>query len=416
MAGRVVVYSNDASILDGISRKLGQDFLTAELVDAPEQLLAKVVSVQPEFVLIVNTLNAAFAIDIAGRLRASPQLLDTPIAVVCDAPDATAYNTALAAGLDDLIDLSAGPTMWHWRIMLLRKERNTLRGQVWRDARYDDGCEPFFSGVTSLTSSLAPVTPGQVSVVAQDGAEERAFLARIYDLYGALDTDQQAIIALADEDVDANRVLAAGASEIVSKNSGSAELGFRSALLERRLALRGRAREQLCAELRLAFVDPLTGLANRRALFRHLSEMLAQHPDVRGPVSVAMLDLDHFKRINDEFGHMVGDQVLCEVAQRLGHNCRRTDVVGRLGGEEFLILMPGATLPEAQGISQRVLRNLSAPLPLQTSNLQDVTITASIGLLAVSDQRTPEEVAGDVDRALMRAKQAGRNNIQLAAA
>jgi len=181
----------------------------------------------------------------------------------------------------------------------------------------------------------------------------------------------------------------------------------------RRHACRGVIRDQIKLRLREAFLDPLTGLANRRALFRHLREMTAQKQLGDTHLSVAMLDLDFFKRINDAYGHNAGDEVLCRLAARLRLSVRRTDVVGRLGGEEFLVLMPGAGLDKARQIATRILNNLCQGLHLPCAPSDEIVVTASIGLAEVTTHDSPEAILIDADAALSRAKKCGRNNVQL---
>ncbi|MEV8510354.1 GGDEF domain-containing protein [Actinoplanes sp. NPDC051475] len=170
---------------------------------------------------------------------------------------------------------------------------------------------------------------------------------------------------------------------------------------------------------RLAVTDGLTGLHNRR----HLTEMLTVEADRAGrtgsPLSVVVIDLDHFKQINDTYGHQAGDAVLVEAASRIRGAIRATDVLARYGGEEFVVLLPGTGGPEAMEISERIRTVLAAgPIPLPRHD--SITVTASLGA-AVSHWGSGTgpgdalDLVAEADRALYKAKSAGRNLTVLAA-
>lgn len=149
--------------------------------------------------------------------------------------------------------------------------------------------------------------------------------------------------------------------------------------------------------------DPLTGLANRSLVLSRLAAALGA--DEPAPVStVLFIDLDGFKSINDTLGHAIGDTVLQIVAQRLQRGLRADDVVGRLGGDEFLVLLSGHTSPDdMDGLIQRLRRAMSEPIIARGHRIY---VNASIGITALepSDPRTPEAVLHDADLAMYRAK------------
>ena len=145
--------------------------------------------------------------------------------------------------------------------------------------------------------------------------------------------------------------------------------------------------------------DPLTGLHNRRHLDRRR--------DVAGPVGLAVLDLDHFKDVNDRFGHEVGDRVLVRVAELLREQVRSDDVVARTGGEEFVLLMPRTSDAEALACCERVREALRAePWDAIAPGLR---ITASLGVATAPDAADLDELARGADARLYAAKRAGRD-------
>lgn len=167
---------------------------------------------------------------------------------------------------------------------------------------------------------------------------------------------------------------------------------------------------QLVAELsRLARSDALTGLTNRRGFDESFARETARARRTAEPVTVVLIDIDHFKRVNDDHGHEVGDEVLRHVGRRLAETARSMDVCARIGGEEFVVLLPGCAAAEGLQAAERFRTAIAdaAPLP----------VTASAGVatlgLHVDD---PEALLGAADAALYEAKRAGRDRSEVAAA
>lgn len=158
----------------------------------------------------------------------------------------------------------------------------------------------------------------------------------------------------------------------------------------------------------LALVDPLTSVGNRRRLQRDLPGALAG-----GPVGLAMVDVDHFKQFNDTFGHQDGDEALRLVAAALRANVRETDVVYRYGGEEFCVLLPGATPDEALDTAERLRLAVAAATALSWSSDPRRALTVSVGL-AVSSDGTGDDLVERADHALYAAKRAGRDRVVVA--
>ena len=157
--------------------------------------------------------------------------------------------------------------------------------------------------------------------------------------------------------------------------------------------------------------DTLTGVSNRAALFAHLSKSLAEAKNLGQPVWVAFLDLDRFKQINDRFGHRVGDQLLIIVTERLTHVLRRTDMLGRFGGDEFVIVLQGCpTGNTTSDLFERVMASIREPITIDSNTLH---VGCSIGVATYpGDGETPDELLANADAAMYRAKQSGRNRCQ----
>lgn len=162
---------------------------------------------------------------------------------------------------------------------------------------------------------------------------------------------------------------------------------------------------------RLATVDPLTGIANRQAILHCVDEEIARAARYRHPMSVILADLDHFKRLNDSHGHAAGDLVLRHVGALLGGNVRATDVPGRYGGEEFLIVLPETDADAAAAVAEK-LRQMMSRTPVELPDGEVVTVTLSAGVAGgMGDVLQPDALVRDADAALYSAKALGRDQV-----
>jgi diguanylate cyclase (GGDEF)-like protein len=162
-----------------------------------------------------------------------------------------------------------------------------------------------------------------------------------------------------------------------------------------------------------ASTDPLTGLANRSTFEARLASLSGYYDRYARPFSVVALDVDFFKKFNDTWGHEAGDRVLQHVAELLQSTVRDVDLPARLGGEEFVVLLPETTVSQAAEAAERIRRNLETRTV--DYNGQRLSVTASLGVSACPDCTTnPAEVLGQADVALYRAKDTGRNRVSVA--
>jgi diguanylate cyclase (GGDEF)-like protein/PAS domain S-box-containing protein len=172
---------------------------------------------------------------------------------------------------------------------------------------------------------------------------------------------------------------------------------------------------QIKAEKALAYQvlhDPVTGLANRVALMDRLSQALATFERQPGRLAILFVDLDHFKEINDSFGHDAGDQVLAEVGRRLSVLSRNADTVARLGGDEFVVLCGALRDDDDVGlIADRIVQGIGSPY---IEEGRDLSITCSVGIVVTSDPLAdPEQLIRDADGVMYEAKEAGRNRYRV---
>jgi diguanylate cyclase len=156
--------------------------------------------------------------------------------------------------------------------------------------------------------------------------------------------------------------------------------------------------------------DPLTGLANRRSLETFLRTVQITAMEAGTPLSILMIDIDHFKKFNDSYGHQVGDQVLRLVARVLQENVRECDLAARYGGEELIAVLPGASLEACAEVAERVRRRIGeARLTRRTTGEEISSITVSIGVAQFRMAESADGMIERCDRALYEAKRSGRN-------
>jgi len=163
---------------------------------------------------------------------------------------------------------------------------------------------------------------------------------------------------------------------------------------------------------RLANLDSLTGLYNRRAISGKLRDLINRANRYKEDFSLVMLDIDHFKKVNDRYGHLTGDEVLEKIATLVRRNIRNTDVVGRYGGEEFIIILPQTNLSSAWVIAERI-RSIIENAEMKDPAGNVFTVTVSQGLSEWERGEDADALISCADEALYKAKARGRNRVQI---
>jgi two-component system cell cycle response regulator len=388
-------------------------------------------------------------------LRADPNTSTIAIIAVGTADTSRARFAALDAGADDVLARPINDALLLARIRSLLRARSVTEELLLRDStsRALGFCENRDSlvntgRITVITPEAAPMPEliatlnaglGHSVVVQTASAVLRhtddvhcadlliipaaapcdhavALFSLVSDLRSRVDTRLASLLVMVPDgkpEVGA-MFLDLGADDVVMQNALPQEIILRAKALVRRKQLHDALRRNLLDGLQAAVTDPLTGLFNRRYVDHHLARMSEQSAVAGSALAVMMIDIDHFKAINDTYGHAAGDRVL---AARLRDNLRAVDLVARIGGEEFLIAMPRTSARQAQGAADRLRRLVNqTPFDLGES-YAPIPVTISVGV-ALSDEAGQDQpdthlMCDLADAALYRAKSAGRDCVAM---
>ncbi len=220
------------------------------------------------------------------------------------------------------------------------------------------------------------------------------------------------LLTARDSKLDVIDGLQAGADDYLIKPFDPGELLARVAISKRILELEAHLREARDHERMLARHDSLTGLLNRRAIYEYAEIELARSQRNETPLSLILLDIDHFKEVNDTYGHLIGDQTLYLIAATITRNKRPFDWFGRWGGEEFLLVLPNTSLEEVCTVAERIRESVSdVKIPLPEGKWFHRTISLGVTCTVNGNILDLDALIHQADIVLLQAKESGRNRI-----
>ncbi|MBB3992932.1 two-component system cell cycle response regulator [Sulfitobacter undariae] len=460
-------------IIDGISTnrivlkvKLIAAFYQVIMASSIAEALQTIQNGMPDLIISAVNLPDGTAAQLCKRLRSTPQTSSLPVLTIASSPDQQIRLETLRSGAFDVMNKPINETF------LLSRVRNTIRahnelsdwdtpdapncalGLAEAPAKFVRPGKVCLVGadtaplqrwlrellphwraqytVTQLTHTLAQVhvrgpnatVPDAVVLeLPQTKASAASCLRLISALRASPSTRDIALIIIqkTPDPLYAAEALDMGADDVMSAGFDAPELALRLEFLLRRKQQLAKVMQNVRSGLREVLHDPLTGLYNRRHAMPFIAQEIERSATSSAPLALILADMDHFKQVNDLFGHTSGDAVLVETARRLERVLRSTDVLARIGGEEFVIAMPATDTSTARIVAHRVCDAISNA-PFQIPGSQDpINITISVGLAMAGQSVRPEareletveSLLTRADNALYAAKVQGRNRVNL---
>ena len=459
MAGRILIVDDVATNRIVFKVKLGAACYQPLMAADGQSCLRMAREAQPDLILLDALLPDMPGIEVLRQLRAQPETRNIPVVMVTGTADPGLRLAALEAGADDCLTKPIDDTVLMARLRNLLRLHEALAELGQRDetlhalglaeaqATFDtQSCVVIVcdrpeqamrwrhdlsalmpdalrlvtrAEALSDTLALPGETPDLFLIDAETGGPGGG-LRLMSELRSRSATRHAGVVLIhpTPRPEDIAMAYDMGANLALPASMMGPELALRLRGVLRRKHLADRLRASVQDGLRLAVIDPLTGLYNRRYALPRLAAIADRARGMDSCFAVMVIDLDRFKAVNDRFGHAGGDAVLVEVANRLAENLRASDLVARIGGEEFLVALPDVGLNEARATAERLCVQVQRQ-PIRLPDGQMLSVTVSIGL-AISDfgAETTEEVAQIVDRAdraLLVAKTGGRNQVIIGA-
>lgn len=449
MTARILVVDDIRTNIKVLEAKLTSEYYEVIAASNGPEALDSAVSQKPDLILLDVMMPGMDGFEVCRRLKANPDTAHIPVIMVTALGDPEDRVQGLSAGADDFLTKPVDDTSMFARVRSLLRVKLMLDELRMRE-RTSASLGVISPPVPSLNEDYAAA---QILLV-EDNPRDQVRLQRMIegqfrtemtaDGMDALNRARQVeydsvVVSLGLQNPDGLRLcsqfrtteetrnvpilllvgpddqkqlvkgLEIGVTDYVVRPIDRNEFIARLRAQVRRKRYQDRLRLHYQQSMEMAVTDPLTGLYNRRYMASHLSTLLAQSASQHG-TAVAILDLDHFKRVNDTHGHPAGDDVLREVGNRIVRNIRGIDMACRYGGEEFVVLMPDTNLESSEVVANRLLQAIGGK-PIPTRSAGELTVTCSIGCTSSLVGDTADSLLKRADDALYEAKHGGRNRI-----
>lgn len=449
MTARILVVDDIRTNIKVLEAKLTSEYYEVIAASNGPEALESAVSQKPDLILLDVMMPGMDGFEVCRRLKANPETAHVPVIMVTALGDPEDRVQGLSAGADDFLTKPVDDTAMFARVRSLLRVKLMLDELRMRE-RTSASLGVISPPVPSLNEDYAAA---QILLV-EDNPRDQVRLQRMIegqfrtemtaDGIDALNRARQVeydsvVVSLSLQNPDGLRLcsqfrtteetrnvpilllvgpddqkqlvkgLEIGVTDYVVRPIDRNEFIARLRAQVRRKRYQDRLRLHYQQSMEMAVTDPLTGLYNRRYMASHLATLLAQSASQHG-TAVAILDLDHFKLVNDTHGHPAGDDVLREVGSRIVRNIRGIDMACRYGGEEFVVLMPDTDLESSEVVANRLLQAIGGK-SIATRSAGELTVTCSIGCTSSLESDTADSLLKRADDALYEAKNGGRNRI-----
>ena len=450
MTARVLVVDDIVANVKLLEAKLRAEYFEVVTAMNGPAALEIIQSEKPDIVLLDVMMPGMDGIEVCRRIKGNPQHNHIPVVMVTALDSPEDRVRGIEAGADDFLTKPVND------VALFCRVRSLLRLKMLTDELRARAETSEAAGLAEQIEAEYLQNPGRILLVDDlDMSVERirGSLQGIYDVTPVEDpqsalfeaaenpydlivvsldlenfdglrlcsqirslerTRQIPVLVLVEPDQDDKlmRGLDMGVNDYLVRPVDRNELHARVKSQIRRWRYTQKLRQSVQESIELAVTDPLTGLHNRRYLETHLSGLVEKVGNRGKALTILALDIDHFKAINDNHGHDVGDRVLQEFAQRVQTEVRGLDLVSRTGGEEFIVVLPYTNTDQAQLIAERIRESISRSRFDAGGDCEPLDVTVSIGLSALDDPLDqPDDLLKRADLALYDAKRGGRNRV-----
>lgn len=456
MTARVLVVDDLLPNVKLLEAKLSREYFDVVTANDGPSALEAVIDQKPDIVLLDVMMPGMDGFEVCRRIKSNPKTTHIPVVMVTALSDSADRVRGLESGADDFLTKPLNDTALFARVRSL--VRLKMLTDEWRLREQTSGQ----FGVLQDDGALVDVDTKRARIlVIEDGEYERGRIAETLEVEEpelvhvgsgeeAIETTRQSdpfdlvilnmdlasqdalrlagqfrasaktrytAILLVAEEQDMERIakgMDLGINDYLMKPIDRNELLARVRTQIKRQRYQERLRDNYERSLVMALTDSLTGLYNRRYVNAHLDGMLTRHRQTGKNLALLMIDIDHFKKVNDTLGHAAGDQVLIELSRRMTQNVRSVDTVARTGGEEFLAILPDTPVDVACVVAER-LRGVIARDPFNagpSGTGERVTISVGVAMMTGEDDR--QALLNRTDAALYEAKRLGRNRVVLA--